>query len=316
MIIENIASSIKHNSALIGSASGWGAQLRETELGPQKVKSMNFLEKLYESNINCFWKGTLNAEKSFQEIILANGIDTLPYIVDHNKNIASEVLESLSQGLFPCVIGGDHSVAIGTWSAVSQFCKKKAQESEEDYHDMGLIWVDAHMDAHTPQTSQSHAYHGMPVAALMGYGEKDLTHISFKGAKLKPQNLVFIGVRSYEREEQELLNRLGVKIYYAEDVMRIGMNTVMKDAIEKVSKNTVGFGISIDLDAFDPADAPGVGSPESGGLRVSETIESFNQLQNHKKLLAMEIVELNPEKDHDNKTANLVYELLLRILPR
>lgn len=191
----------------------------------------------------------------------------------------------------PTIIGGDHSCAIGTWSGIAQ---------KHGY--FGLIWVDAHMDSHTPQTSISQNVHGMPLASLLGYGDfTDLTQ-----PKLKPENLILIGIRSYEPEERELLERLGVTIYYDEDCRDI--NNVMQQAFNHFPPN-LPLGISIDMDAFTQEDAPGVGTPEPGGLELNEFISAVkNNL--HQPLAALEIVEFNPRFDVENTTANHVVKIL------
>ncbi len=200
-----------------------------------------------------------------------------------------------------CVIGGDHSCAIGTWSAVAYAYKG---------HDIGLIWIDAHMDSHTPDTSTTQNIHGMPVAHLLGEGYMEFTHLFDHGSKIKPHNICLIGVRSFEKGEAARLARLGVKIYYMNEIKERGIDTVLNEACEYVCKSTYGFGISIELDAIDPIDAPGVGCPESGGIQGSALVNALKQLVPNKPLLGLEIAEYNPLRDENQITAQLAVDLI------
>jgi arginase len=220
--------------------------------------------------------------------------------------LANECWSVIKRGARLAVIGGDHSCAMGTWSGVYR--------ALNNYGEVGLIWVDAHMDAHTPETSHSGALHGMPLAALLGYGDPQFTDIGTPGRKLLPENVCLVGVRSYEPEEAALLHELGVKVFYMDEIQQRGLNAVMQDARTIVTQNTVGFGITIDLDALDPADAPGVGSPVPGGLRGSQLIEALEPLKDSMQLLGVEIVEFNPRRDTNQQTAKLAEALLLATL--
>ena len=207
---------------------------------------------------------------------------------------------------FPCVIGGDHSIAVGTWSGVTSVLKVAG--------DLGLIWFDAHMDAHTPKTTPSFAYHGMPLACLLGHGDKELTELGGAYTKFKPQNVVLIGVRSYEEAEQNLLQKLGVRIFYTDEIKEIGFKEALKEAIRLVSKETIGFGLSMDLDGFDPSVAPGVGTPVTGGLTAEEVLPCLHLLKDNSKFVAMEITEYNPHLDNQLQTAHLIHKILRELL--
>lgn len=290
--------------AFIGIASGWGAQVRETEKGPEVLYKSGVLSSLH---IPWVWKETLFPLKSSQDIHLPSGVLTLPYIEDVCKRTALSVVDSLQKQHFPVVIGGDHTVAVGTWAGVT-FQLKTQQK-------FGLIWIDAHMDAHTMETSPSQAYHGMPLADLLGYGESCLVNVLEKGPVLSPHHVCLIGVRSYEEGEAALLKRLGVRVYYMSDVQKGGFENIFQEALHYVKQDTDGFGVTIDLDAFDPEDAPGVGTPESQGLKAQEVLPTLTRLQHDPDFKALEIVEYNPERDRDDKTLSLVRDLLINILP-
>ncbi|MBY0501168.1 MAG: arginase [Alphaproteobacteria bacterium] len=293
-----------HNISFIGVASGWGAQVRETEKGPDAFHNAEFLSSC---SYPCVWKETLYPLKSAQEITLPSGLLTLPYIEDICGRLASSVEEVLNKGHFPAVIGGDHSMAVGTWASVARHYKA--------FEKFGLIWIDAHMDAHTMETTPSKAFHGMPLAALLGYGEAPLVELLEKSPVLNPQHICLIGVRSYEEGEDKLLKQLGVRIYFMKEVQERGFQVVLQEALEIVKKGTIGFGLSIDLDGFDPEDAPGVGTPESDGLRVQDVLPTLSQIQRDSSFKALEIVEYNPDRDKDGKTLCLMRNLFLHLLP-
>lgn len=199
------------------------------------------------------------------------------------------------------VIGGDHSSAIGTWSGVS---------AASHPQDIGLIWIDAHLDSHTPESSHSKNVHGMPLAALLGYGDKRLTQILNPQSKIKPENLCIIGVRSFEAEEAELLKQLGVKIFWMEDVHQSGLIAIFQQAIKHVTQHTATYGISLDLDAIDPKDAPGVTVQEPDGIKAQELLICLQQIAKSQLPCALEIAEFNPKKDIDQRTEKLIWSLI------
>lgn len=225
-------------------------------------------------------------------------------VAEISKRLA-KVSSNLIQKQQPFVtIGGDHSCAIGTWKGVSDALKSKG--------DIGLIWIDAHMDAHTPETSPSGNIHGMPLATLMGYGDQSLINLSRDSINIKPHNICLIGIRSYEREEYILLQRLGVRLYFMQDIASKGINAVMHDAVMHVSKNTIGYGLSIDLDSIDPTQVEGVGTPVSGGINTAELINGLSILKTHPPLAA-EIAEYNPNRDLNLKTIKILIKILEEI---
>lgn len=290
------------NITFIGSASGWGAQIRGTEQGPTALKESGVLSSL---TFSWTWKETLYPLKTTQEITLSPGIATFPYIKDICVRIARSVDHTLQNQEFPVVIGGDHGIAMGTWAGVVHALKAKEK--------FGLIWLDAHMDAHTMETTPSQAYHGMPVAALLGFGDHALVNLLETGPVLNPAHVCLIGIRSFEEGEAALLERLGARIYDMDDVRSRGFESIFEEALAYVKQGTEGFGLSIDMDGFDPEEAPGVGTPEPHGLKAAEVIPALCLLQNDPSFKALEIVEYNPERDKDNKTLSLVQNLLSTI---
>lgn len=291
------------NVAFIGSASGWGAQVRETEKGPLSLERAGILSSLATPWV---WKESFYPLKTAQEVHLPSGLETLPYIEDMCRRVSQSVEEVLEKKEFPVVIGGDHSIAMGTWAGVVHQLKMKEK--------FGLIWIDAHMDAHTMETTPSRAYHGMPLAALLGFGDASLVNLLEEGPVLAPAHICLIGIRSFEEGEANLLQRLGVRIYFMKDVEERGFEAIFQEALDYVKKDTKGFGLSIDLDGFDPLEAPGVGTPEPNGLKANEVIPALSFVQNDPFFKALEVVEYNPDRDKDQKTLFIMRDLLLALL--
>lgn len=212
-----------------------------------------------------------------------------------------EVIQETSQNHFPFVMGGDHSCAIGTWSGLSHFYQKKGE-------DMGLIWVDAHMDANTPKTTPSGNVHGMPLAVLLGLGDSRLTHLFGDAPKLKPENVILMGIRSFEEGEAKHLKKLGVKIYFMEEVRARGIEVVMKEAYESLSSR-VKVGFTIDVDGFDPSFLPGTGTPVQDGIDLDAFIKTIEKLD-LSACVCVEITEYNPTLDHNDMTRDNVLRLI------
>jgi arginase len=294
---------IMNTIAFIGVASSWGAQIRGTEKGPDTFRSSGVLSSLQSPWI---WKKTLLPSESALASHFPPGPLTLPYIEELCQRVSLSVEQVLEDHQFPVIIGGDHVVAVGTWAGVVHHLRAKQE--------FGLIWIDAHMDAHTMKTTPSEAYHGMPVAALLGFGEPSIVNILEEGPLLNPHHVCLIGVRSYEEGEEALLKHLGVRVYFMKEVEERGFKTVFQEAIRHVKKGTKGFGLSIDLDAFDPQDAPAVGTPAPSGLKAKEILPVLSTIQDDLSFKALEIVEYNPDRDKDSKTLLLMRDLLLNLL--
>lgn len=293
----------KKKYRLIGACSCWGAQIRACERGPEDLLHGNMVERLQDRKIFIEEVEMVYPEKraKYEDVPLK---DALPMIHDFNVHLAESVKRALENGAFPVVVGGDHVNAVGTWNGVASGLKSS----------LGLLWIDAHMDAHTMETTPSGAYHGMPVAALLGYGVSSLAHLILKEALLKPRQLVLVGVRSFEEGEAALLKKLKVKIYFIEEVKRRGLKEVLLEAISYISQNTSHYGVSLDLDVFDPKDVPGVGSPEPNGLSVEDLLPLLSIFRKDPKFAAFEMVEFNPQRDIDHKTRESAFEILSEIM--
>ncbi len=201
------------------------------------------------------------------------------------------------------VVGGDHSGAIGTWSGVADALRPSGA--------LGLIWIDAHMDMHVPQTSHSGAINGMPVAALLGYGAAPLTSVAGGGAAIDPRHLCLVGARSFEPEEVAFAQRHGVRVIGMPEVRRRGVEAVLAEARAIAAHGAAGYGVSLDLDVFDPTEAPGVGTPAPDGLHAAEFLGPWRTLIKAPSCVAVEIVEYNPARDRAARTARLMQDLVL-----
>jgi arginase len=200
------------------------------------------------------------------------------------------------------VIGGDHSCAIGTWSGVSRAMRSPGP--------LGLIWVDAHMDMHVPETTHSGAINGMPIAALLGYGSSELTGLAGGRPALDPDRVCLVGARSFEPEEVAFAQRHGVRVIGMDEVARRGVADSLAEARAIVTRGTAGYGMSLDLDAFDPTEAPGVGTPAPGGIHVREFLDIWTDLTSDPACRAIEIVEYNPHRDQAGRTVRLLGTLV------
>lgn len=286
--------------AMIGAASCVGARDQRCGFGPYQVQRA-LENRLADSGIAAQWLGTLHPRAEFDI-----APDAYAQVAELCTRLAHVVTEQVTQQRRFAVIGGDHSCAIGTWSG--------AAVAQRKHGPIGLIWIDAHMDSHTPQTSRSGAIHGMPLACLLGQGDPRLTRVGDPLAKLQPAHVAVIGVRSFEPEEQQLLANLGVTVFSVREIRRDGLDTVMRAALHIVRKAPGGYGISIDLDAIDPVDAPGVGSPEPGGIPAQALLNSLALTHHDPALLGVEIAELNPFRDRAGKTTQLTIDLLSAML--
>lgn len=285
--------------SLIGAASALGCPKPGCEQGPAQLQKLGLTDTLKLNGVAAHW----------HKIVIARPQHSATQAVtEHSRQIANCVAEQLSQNELFAVLGGDHSCAIGTWNGVFQARQGKP---------FGLIWVDAHMDSHTPHSSHSGALHGMPLACLLGFGPLSLTKLNNnqQGPALQPEHLCLVGVRSYEPEEAELLENLGVRIFSMAEIELRGMSTVMHEAIE-IAKGAGEFGVSIDLDAIDPQIAPAVSIPEPGGLKLDDLNELLKPLAKTPGLIGIEVAEFNPLLDQQHQTARLISTILAACTPK
>lgn len=237
------------------------------------------------------------------------GLEPEAAVADLCRQIHQRIHTLTTQGHPFLFMGGDHSCAMGVWSGVMRGMQRS--------RDLGLIWIDAHMDAHTFKTTPSENIHGMPVAALLGQADERLARIYGNNPTLYPSQLVLIGIRSYEPAEQALLKRLGVRIYTMDDIHRKGgLRPLLQKEIARLQHRCRRYGISIDLDAVDPRDAPGVSTHASGGLAGNTLCRALAGLGEDPALVGVEISEFNPMNDREHRTERMVEQLIGSIYGR
>jgi arginase len=227
-------------------------------------------------------------------------------LLRNNQRLMRNTCRLRRGGMLPVVIGGDHSCAIGTWTGIAAAHRQP----------IGLLWIDAHLDAHTPETSASMRLHGMPLAVLLGEGDPDLASMGGLKPVIDPRYCAVIGVRSYEEEEPLTLARLGVRFHTREEILRRGLPAVVAEAWRQVASAPGGFGVSLDLDVLDPMLAPGVSVPEQGGLRPDKLASILCRQPLKQRLRGLEIVELNPRRDPQGQTLRLLPRLMTSLLLR
>ena len=215
---------------------------------------------------------------------------------------AELVIKTLEAGKMPLSLGGDHSIAVGSVAGLAEFYRRQNQK-------VGLIWIDAHSDINTPESSPSGNVHGMPLAAIMGLGPAELANIFGFSPKVAPENCVLVGIRDIDDKEKENVRRAGIEVFTMRDIDERGMRTVMEEALRMAGRNTAGYHVSLDMDWIDPEDAPGVGTPVRGGATYREAHLAMEIIADHGRLLSYEIVEVNPVIDEHNRTADLAVEL-------
>lgn len=282
--------------SLIGAATGIGCRLRDTWKAPAYLRDRGILGHLSAHGVEARWSGIASVPDDADS-------DIVGAISRTGRSLAYMVADAVRQNSSFSVIGGDHSCAIGTWSGAANALRGDGP--------LGLIWVDAHMDSHVPETSPSGMYHGMPLACLLGYGDDTLTSLAHAPPALLSQHVALVGVRSYEPEEAELLRRLGVRVFFMGEVKKRGLAAVMDDASHIALNGTVGAGISIDLDALDPRDVPAVGSPEPDGLAASDLCAALTRFAVDPRVIGCEIVEFNPTLPGAVRTADCIEELIV-----
>lgn len=216
--------------------------------------------------------------------------------------LAAAVADSLRQGHLPCVLGGDHSCAGGTWTGAARAIAGP----------LGLVWVDAHMDAHTPGTSHTDRLHGMPLAWLLGEDDNPLYGLA--SGVVEPRHVSVIGVRSFEAEEQTRLARLGVRVFMHDEVKARGLAAVFAEALAIATAGTAAYGISVDLDVVTPDEAPAVGTPVAGGVSGAELTLSLGHIGGRAELAAVELVEYSPRRDRGGRSARVAIDILAAAL--
>jgi arginase len=288
---------------ILGVPLDMGASRRGVDMGPSAMRVAGLEARLEALGHHVTDGGNIRVEVAETRASGDRNAHYLSEIAETCARTADAVIAALEQGETPLVLGGDHSIAAGSVSGVAEFYRRRGQS-------IGVIWIDAHSDINTPETSPSGNVHGMPLAALLGLGPEPLSNLFGYAPKVAPENTVLIGVRDIDAAERENIRRAGMsEVYTMRDIDERGMRTVMEEALRAAGHGTAGYHVSLDLDWIDPEDAPGVGTPVRGGATYREAHLAMEILADHGRLLSFEIVEVNPVIDEHNRTADLAVEL-------
>jgi len=288
---------------VIGVPLDMGASRRGVDMGPSAVRVAGLEARLEALGHQVDDAGNIRVEIAETQNTGSKNARYLGPIAETCTRTAEAAVKALEEGATPLVLGGDHSLAAGSIAGVAEFYRRQQQR-------IGVLWIDAHSDLNTPETSPSGNVHGMPLAALLGLGPAALTNIFGYAPKIAPENTVLIGVRDIDAAERENIRRAGIaEVYTMRDIDERGMRAVMEEALRAAGRATAGYHVSLDMDWIDPEDAPGVGTPVRGGATYREAHLAMEIVADHGRLLSFEIVEVNPVIDEHNRTADLAVEL-------
>jgi arginase len=290
--------------AILGAPLDLGAGRRGVDMGPSALRLAGLNTRLASLGYELEDLGNVSVAQQESTPSGPQNAKYLRQIARTCTKLADMVENVLAAGNFPLVLGGDHSVATGTVSGVCNWFKKRGEK-------MGLIWIDAHADMNTPETSPSGNVHGMPLACCIGRGPRELTHIFDYAPKVEGTNAVLVGIRDVDRRERELVRESGVTAFTMRDIDERGLPNVMERAIAIANQGTSGFHLSLDMDVVDPDEAPGVGTPVRGGMTYREAHLAMETICDSGRMVSMEVVEVNPVLDEANRTALLGVELVM-----
>ncbi len=283
--------------SIIGSPMDLGQSRRGVDMGPSAMRYAGLIQRLESLGYDVDDCGDIAIGRP-ERTNSVKGLKNLNAVAEANHKLYEVVDEEVRKGRFPLVLGGDHSIAIGTLAGVSKH-----------YKSLGVIWYDAHGDLNTAETSPSGNIHGMPLAASLGLGDPLLTGIGGYSPKVKAENIVLIGARSLDEGEKVLIKKMGIRVYTMHEIDRLGMTQVMKETIAYLKERSDGVHLSLDLDGLDPSDAPGVGTPVNGGISFRESHLAMEMLAEADIITSAELVEVNPILDVRNKTADVAVDL-------
>ncbi|MEN2768876.1 arginase [Ornithinibacillus xuwenensis] len=290
---------MKNKISLIGVPMDLGQSRRGVDMGPSALRYAGAIEKIESLEYDIHDLGDIAINRPATTVDKESNLKNLEQVIEANETLARMVDEEIQKDRFPLIVGGDHSIAIGSLAGISKH-----------YKNLGVIWYDAHGDLNTSETSPSGNIHGMPLAVSLGIGDERLTNLFGYAPKVKPENIVIIGARSLDPGERELIREKGIKVYTMHEIDRMGMSAVMEEAIHYLKENTDGVHLSLDLDGLDPTEAPGVGTPVLGGMTYRESHLAMEMLSDSELITSFEVVEVNPILDEKNKTATLAVGLM------
>lgn len=294
---------IKQPISIIGMPMDLGQGRRGVDMGPSAIRYAALQQIIRDLGFEIEDLGDVAVPSPESLDIRDQNLKYLHEITQVCEELANRVSNVIERKRFPLVLGGDHSIAIGTVAGAAKH-----------YNNMGLIWYDAHGDLNTGETSPSGNIHGMSLAASLGVGHPLLTRLGGFAPKVRPENVVLVGARELDLGEQQLIRDLGIKVFTMHEIDRLGMARVMEETIKIVSKGTDGVHLSLDLDGLDPSDCPGVGTPVPGGISYRESHLAMEMLASSGILTSAEFVEVNPILDQSNLTAKVAVALISSML--
>ncbi|SOC24696.1 arginase [Ureibacillus xyleni] len=296
---------MKNNKiSIIGVPSDYGQHRRGVDMGPSAIRYADVVERLEGLGYEVLDEGDILLKHDKVKKPQNTQLKNLDEVIEVSTQLSDKVQDVMAKGRFPLILGGDHSIAIGTLTGLGT-----------KYKNLGVIWYDAHADLNTPETSPSGNIHGMPLAISCGLGDERLVNIGGYGPKVKPENIIIIGARSVDPGERELIKKHGIKVYSMHEIDRMGMTKVIEESIEYFKMRQIdGVHLSLDLDGIDPLYTPGVGTPVPGGITYRESHLAMEMLEEAGFITSAEFVEVNPILDERNKTAEVAVALMGSLL--
>ena len=281
-----------------------GQSRRGVDMGTSALRGAGLQASIKKLGLQVEDIGNLSVKQPEEMPVGEKRAKYLQEIAETCGDVAAAAEKSLIEGFLPLVLGGDHSIAAGVAAGVANYFRKEKKQ-------IGYLWLDAHGDMNTPESSPSGNVHGMPLAAIMGYGAPELVDLLGFKPKAEPGNIVIVGARDLDAQERKIVKRSGIHVFTMRDIDERGMREVMADALKYAMDDTAGIAVSLDMDFVDPADAPGVGTPVRGGVTYREAHLAMEMISDSESMVSLEVVEINPILDEHNRTALLGVELVL-----
>jgi len=289
---------------IIGVPMDLGQSRRGVDMGPSALRGAGLQSSLKKLGLQVEDIGNRCVKQPEEMPVGEKRAKYLQEIAETCADVAAAAEKSLNEGFLPLVLGGDHSIAAGVAAGVANYFRR-------DKKQIGYLWLDAHGDMNTPETSPSGNVHGMPLAAIMGYGATELVDLLGFQPKAEPGNIVIVGARDLDAQERKIVKKSGVRVFTMRDIDERGLRDVMSEALKYAMDDTAGIAVSLDMDFVDPADAPGVGTPVRGGVTYREAHLAMEMIADTESMVSLEVVEINPILDEHNRTALLGVELVL-----
>ncbi len=292
---------------IIGVPMDLGASRRGVDMGPSAMRVAGLQSGVKQLGHQVEDVGNVAVKQPEEQHFGDKHAKYLKEIAETCKGLTGIVEQAYADGCFPLVLGGDHSLAVGSIGGVASNFHKQGRR-------VGLLWLDAHGDMNTPESSPSGNIHGMPLAALIGVGAPELTDLVGFKPIVEPRQVALVGIRDLDSKEQRLMKQSGVHVFTMRDIDERGMREVMSEALRFVTDDTAGVAVSLDMDFVDPGEAPGVGTPVRGGVTYREAHLAMEMIADSRSMISLEVVEINPVIDLHNQTGNFGVELVLSAL--